>query len=433
MLIKFTVENFLSFMDKSSLNLEAGSIREFSKNTFSDKVGTQDIRLLKSTFLWGGNSAGKSNFLKAFLAMKNMVLHSAKDQQLSITGNIIPFLLNRKTADAPTTFESTFLIDRTCYRYGFTADSKKIHVEWLYVIQKRKEENIFFRTGANVDIDKRFPPDQKQKLKFLIDMTRSDSLFLSVLSQFNIDFALNIIKWYQDNIIYIDNELDANIEEGTVSYTADLLKNPEYKKLIYFILEKAELGFYSIEEELNDKLIKTPSNNSINTILYGGTPGKYTIKTKHIIYNEQLQPVGEVYFDLLKQESAGTKKFLELLGPIVKTILEGKRMWIDELDAQLHIMLMDLIIKLLHNSPFNINGAQFIITTHNSHILKKLRRDQMIMLDKDKYGASTIGSVYTSKSGIRGDVIFDKEYLLGTLGGVPKKRQLSLFDNDDDE
>ena len=433
MLIKFTVENFLSFMDKSTLNMEAGSIREFNKNTFDSKIGTQSTRLLKSVFLFGGNSAGKSNFLKAFIAMKNMVLFSAKEQKLGVSGTIIPFLLNRKTVNAPSTFEVTFLLDRTCYRYGFVADSQRVHTEWLYIIQKRKEENVFIRTGNDVDIDKRFPPDQKQKLKFLIDMTRDDSLFLSILSQFNIDFALKILKWYQDNTVYVDNELDSNVDGGSVSYTASLLKYPDCKKLIYYILEKADLGFYSIEEELYDTLIKKPSNSLITKSMYSGEPGRYTIKTRHTIYSEDLQPVGEAYFDLLKQESAGTKKFIGLLGPIAKAILEGKVLWIDELDAQLHIFLVNHIVKLIHNSPYNVNNAQFIITTHNSHVLKKLRRDQMVMLNNDQYGASTIGNVYTSKPGIRSDVIFDKEYLLGNLGGTPKGEQLSLFDSQDDD
>ena len=433
MLIKFTVENFLSFMDKSTLNLEAGSIREFNKNVFPTKIGTQDIKLLKSVFLFGHNAAGKSNFLKSFTAMKSMVLHSAKDQQLGISGTMVPFLLNRKTQNAPSTLEVTFLIDRVCYRYGFEADDKKVHSEWLWVIHKRKEENVFFRTAGTIDIDKRFPPDQRQKLKFLIDMTRQDSLFLSLLSQFNIEFALKILKWFQDNTIYTESILDSSGGDSALSYTASLLKKPLHRELIYWMLEKAELGFYSVEEEINDQLSKKSHDPRITNALNREGIGKFTIKTKHIVYNEKMEPTEPIYFDLLKEESAGSRKFISLLGPISEAIIEGKVMWIDELDAQLHILLVNLFMRLFHKSPFNIHGAQFIITTHNSHILKRLRRDQMIMLNKDIYGASTIGSVHATKLGIRGDVIFDKEYLSGNLGGIAKSEQLSLFDAEDDD
>ncbi len=181
-----------------------------------------------------------------------------------------------------------------------------------------------------------------------------------------------------------------------------------------------------------EHLAKRPNSPLLMTALYGEGSGKYTIKTKHTVYNENFQPVGDVHFDLLKQESSGTRKFLEVIGPIVAAMVEGRVMWIDELDARLHILLMQLIVKLFHNSPFNINGAQFIVTTHNSHVLRKLRRDQMIMLNKDKYGASSIGSVYHTKPAVRSDAIFDKEYLSGTLGGIPKGDQLSLFDQDED-
>lgn len=427
MLVNFRVENFLSFMDSSSLSLEAGSIREFTKNAFAYKMGTQDIRLLKSVFLSGGNAAGKSNFLKAFLTMKNMVLFSAREQQ-SISNPIVPFLLNTRTNNSPSTFEVTFLIDRIGYRYGFIADNKKIHFEWLYTIAKRKEENIFTRSGEDIIIDKRFSPDQKQKLNFASSMTREDCLFLSILPQFKIDFVLKIIKWFQDNMIYIENELDI-VGENSVSYTAELLKKHEYRELIYYLLDKANLGFTSMEDELQEQISRKPNNSAIINLLNSDPIGKYTIKTKHRVYNANLEPAGEIYFDLLKQESAGSRKFIGMLGLICEAIIEGRVMWIDELDAQLHMELVTLILNFLHNSPQNKNGAQFIITTHSPHILKKLRRDQMIMLDKNEFGVSTIGSVYIKKRFVRGDVIFDKEYLLGNLGGMPKIKQMSLFDD----
>lgn len=432
MLIRFTVDNFLSFKDKSMLNLEAGSIREYVDNVFSSKIGTQDTKLLKSVFLMGANAAGKSNFLKAFQVMKNMVLNSSNTQQSNST--ITPFLLNSRTADKPSTFEVIFLIDQTGYRYGFVADKNKVELEWLFTIQKRKEERIFTRTDNTIEIDRRFSSDISQKLRFVIDMTRSDSLYLSVLSQFKIDFALKISSWFQNNMMFVENQLETDTGVNAISYTAGLLKNPQYKALIYDVLKKADLGFYSIEEELRDNLAKHPNNLSVVSALYDREIGKHTIKIRHDVYNDKFEIVRHEYFDLLKDESAGSQKFIKMLGPISQAILEGKIVWIDELDSQLHTLLVNLLLNLIHKSPYNINRAQFIITTHNVKVLNKLRRDQMIMLNKDKYGASTLGSVHASKPGVRSDATFEKEYLSGALGGIPKAIQLSMdFNKDDNE
>jgi hypothetical protein len=55
----------------------------------------------------------------------------------------------------------------------------------------------------------------------------------------------------------------------------------------------------------------------------------------------------------------------------------------------------------------------------------------MIMLNKDEHGALIIGSIYDTKPGTRADTIFDKEYISGAFGGVPK--QLSLdFDREEE-
>ena len=61
MIIEFTVGNFLSFKENKTLSLEATAITEHKESTF--KAG--DYNLLKSAVLYGANSSGKSNLIKA--------------------------------------------------------------------------------------------------------------------------------------------------------------------------------------------------------------------------------------------------------------------------------------------------------------------------------------------------------------------------------
>jgi AAA15 family ATPase/GTPase len=422
MLINFNVENYLSFMDKASLDLEAGSIREHSKNTINIKLGTQEIRVLKTITIMGANSAGKTNFLKGFLVMRNMVLNSSKDVHQA-SKEITPFLLNTKTENAPSSFEAIFIAKKVCYRYSFKATSEKIHEEYLSIIVKRKEENIFVRILDEITINKKFQREFQQRLNFVVDLTREKALFLSVLAQFKIDFAINISEWFLKSIVSFDSNIDS-----TINYTANLLSNEKYKFLIYDILKKTDLGFSSIEEEISEKSGSDKERLLLLSALYDEELRNFTIKTKHIKYKADFTPLHPVYFDLKKQESSGAQKFVALIGPIVKALVDGKLFWIDELDSKLHTLMVILIIDLFNSTKYNPNGAQLIVTTHNEQLLKKVRRDQMIFVNKNQYGISSLSSLYTSKPNVRSDASFDKDYLQGKFGGVPKINDQLIID-----
>lgn len=428
MLIKFDVENFLSFMNKASLDLEAGGIREHEKNTINKKIGTQDIRVLKTITIMGANSAGKTNLLKAFSAMRNMVLNSSKDSQQSAK-EIIPFLLNTETETAPSSFETVFIAGNTCYRYSFKASGERIHEEYLSTIIKRKEENIFVRLRDDITINKKFQSEFRQKLNFIVDLSREDALFLSVLAQFKIDFAINISNWFLKSIVSFDSNIDS-----TINYTAALLSNAKYRTLIYEIIKKTDLGFSTIEEEISEKVGFDKDRQLLVAALYDEELRNYTIKTKHLKYNADFKPVHSIYFDLKKQESSGAQKFVALIGPIVKALVDCRLFWIDELDSKLHTIMVNIIIGLFNSPKYNPNGAQLIVTTHNEELLRKIRRDQMIFVNKNEYGVSSLSSLYSSKPSIRSDASFNKDYLQGKFGGIPKiNDQLKLdldFDNE---
>jgi len=427
MLIKFTVKNFLSFMEEASLDLEAGSIREFPKNVFTGTRGTQDIKLLKNVTLFGGNSSGKTNFLRAFATMRYWVVKGYSDTTEGKKIPVKPFLLNTVSENQPTHFEVSFLIRQTGYRYGFIADKDKIHQEWLFVTTKRKEENVFIRVEGDYQVDRRFQSDQKQELNFLMKFTKPAALFLTILSQFNGGYAQEIMNWFLSHRMYMDNRLDEDIH-----ITASLLLEKPYRGLIYEIIKKSDLGFATVKEELDDSNKAPTRRQNVYNALNEEILKKYKIKTKHEKFNSAFEVRDTLYFDLEEEESAGAKKFIALLGPVVRALVDGEIIWIDELDARLHTLLVNLIVSLINSSRYNTKGCQAIITTHNIQVFKKLRRDQMFTLEKTNYGISAMSSVYVGKPNVRGDANMDKEYLNETLGGIPRiDKQLFLdFDRE---
>lgn len=127
MLINFSFGNYCSFRDTKSLRMEAGQIKEHS-----DSIIERDgFRLLPVAVLYGANSSGKTNVIKAFGTFKRVLNNNVRlnpDESIAYE----PFLLDEKSAEAPTTFEIQLLLEDTVYRYGFEYTRKTIEGEWLF-------------------------------------------------------------------------------------------------------------------------------------------------------------------------------------------------------------------------------------------------------------------------------------------------------------
>jgi len=99
MLIEFSVENYLSFKDLTTLSMVAAKSFKEHKNSHSIETGN-NLTLLKSAVIYGNNASGKSNLLKAMGFMKATVLNSFRDALMENNERKFPlekFILNKKS------------------------------------------------------------------------------------------------------------------------------------------------------------------------------------------------------------------------------------------------------------------------------------------------------------------------------------------------
>lgn len=426
MLVDFNIENYLSFKNKNRLNLRAGSIKELrDSNTFIPTTASSEY-LLKSIGIFGANGSGKSNILKALAFMKNFVLNSSKESNSVSEIPVQPFLLSTISNQKSCTFELTFIISEGRFRYGFSVDKKQVQSEWLFKSEKNNEEKIFIRAEQNYTFNKNFKNSNKDRLEIFTDLTRQNALFASVMSQFNHPIFQSISNWFDG--IFIAPSF-SNI--GLIDFTANLMNNLDYRSLINSIITNADLGIEGIEEVAKEGgNEKNSFRNFLQDLTYE-TESIYTILTKHNVFDDGNNLKGLINFDLHKNESLGTQKFFGILGPILWALKERKVLVIDEVDARLHSLLVEQIVSLFNSGKYNPNGAQLIFTSHNINLIKKgLRRDQMVFTEKDKFGSSQVFSLHDKKPQIRNDASFDKDYILGRYGAIPKiNSQLGLFDS----
>lgn len=399
MIINFTVGNYRSFKDKKVLSMEATAIKELKESV----IKREGHKLLPSAVIYGANSSGKSNLLKAIDKFRDIVTLSSK---LSSTAKleIAPFLLNQKTAQEPSFFEIELLIGSLTYIYGFTANNDKVYEEWLYQKEgkAKKEKCLFARLEEGIGIAN----DYEEGIG-LEEKVRDNGLFLSVVDSFNGKIAKEIVSEIDGMTIIsgIDHEFWSK-------YTSDLCTKAKYSTIfqnnIQEFLDSMNIGFSRFE---------IPEDEMLANVIKA-----YTI---HNIHDEQGNVIGETRFLMNGHESSGTNKLFDLAALVLAQLDFGQPLIVDELDSKLHPLLTQHIIKLFNNPETNPNGAQLIFATHDTNLLnvKTFRRDQIWFTEKDNLEATDLYSLaeFREPEGnkIRKDRSFEKDYINGRYGAIP--------------
>lgn len=395
MLLEFTVGNFLSFKEKKTFSLKAGSISELKGNVV--KIGKRKV--LRSAVIYGANSSGKSNFIKAFEFMVNIVKNSSKLNSTDVL-NVKPFLLNTSTKKKPSFFEVIFLSQNDeLIRYGFELDNEKIHSEWLYITKNSKKEDAYFvRTLEGIAVNDFF-----EEANTIIPVTRDNGLFISTLDQFNFEIAKSIMRNFSSVDVISGIEHSESAHMTNVLYQIEDFQN-DIKKFIYHL----NLGFSSFHID-NDKEISF----------------KNRFKTFHKVYDNKGTVVSDYEFKLIDNESSGTNKIFDIAGNIVLALKFGTLVVIDELDAKLHPILTQEIIKLFNNPETNEKNGQLIFTTHDTNLIgaNLFRRDQIWFTEKNNFESTDIYSLLEFKDEegktIRKDRSFETDYIRGRYGAIP--------------
>lgn len=416
MLVSFSVENFLSFKDRQTLDMTAVATCKERQLLNVFKANTKP--LLKSAVVYGANASGKTNFVSALSFFKYFIVNSSKDSISSEEIHVVPFLLDKNTKQLPSKFEIEFIMEENLYRYGFSVTNKEVSQEWLF----QNGKNLFLREKIDkediIQIKKRF-----ENARGLEERTRVNALFLTVCAQFAVPQAEAIIAWISNNLVIISG---ANSNQLT-RYTCSQMFSGDYNEKILRFLHDAGMNIVKITvDELEAKHDTTEIKKEKN----------YDIFSYHNVYDEKGQVIDQIEFPFNIFESLGTQKAFALAGPIAHSLSSGITLVIDELDSRLHPIFTRRIVSLFNSCETNPKNAQLIFNTHDTNLLSykvynekthkeenMLRRDQVYFAEKDFIEATHIYSLieFKKKKGnkVRNDALFEKDYLSGLYGAIP--------------
>ncbi len=426
MLIQFSIRNFKTFKEKTVLNMVASS---YDKSTREKENVTRqndfNLRLLKSSVIFGANASGKTKFIEGLMFMKQFVIRSSKDSQKGEPIEVVPFKLQTDSEKDSSEFEVIFLYKKEMFRYGFEVTNERVVSEWLYHRPKTKEVEIFYRDKQKFEIHNRNFSKGATLIKE--KLIRDNALLISVAGQFNDKIAGKVIEWFKG--FKTISGLD---ESGYKGFTMGRTKDPKHRAKILELLKVADLGIQDISLEILD-VNKLPKDmpQELKDIISKKMKDEDAefisdVLTTHKKFDSNKKHIGDIKFSMDEEESSGTRKFFYLTGPVLDSLENGNVLIVDELDSKLHPNLVCKLVSLFNSVEHNPNNAQLIFNTHDTNLLGSglFRRDQIWFTEKDRIGVSKLFSL--ADFAVRKNENFENNYIEGKYGAIP---YLNAFEN----
>lgn len=428
MLIRFTVENFRSFKNESTLSLIPGKSRSFPKHIVGLK-GNHNIDVLKSALLYGANASGKSNLVRAVDFARRVVVEGLLPKKRF---NTEPYRLNDESLGGPSHFEFEFVVEDDAYAYGFILDQTRVHEEWLYKIDSKIEAPIFERiTDKNMHTSVILSNALKESsdgdfLNFVAKGTRENQFYLSKAVGDNYGPFEKIYSWFEDTLTvlypnskYVDLVLRIK-EDSHFKYNLSKFLKEMGTGIDDIHLEAVDFDSLSIPEELRADIISELDENS--TIILGPPSGKRLLisldeksapQAEHIFTVRETSEGGKKFFELT-DESDGTQRLLDLFPLLHGSVNDSKVFIVDELERSLHPNLVKKFLEWFLNKS---GKCQMIVTSHESTLLNFLRRDSVWFIRNSLSEGSVLYSLEEFKP--RNDLDIQKGYLHGRYGAIP--------------
>ncbi|MCI9889786.1 AAA family ATPase [Micrococcales bacterium 31B] len=412
MLIRFEVENFKSIREPAELSMVAIDNRPETR----ERPGLS-VSLLPVAGIFGANASGKTNMLEALLWLQKAVHDSLTRWDDEIPVQAFAF------GDGPsrdTSFSLELDVEGVRYEYLLDLNRERVAYEALYHYPKGRRRMLFERDDDTLALQRGFGG-----LSGARSLLTKRSLVLTILRRFDepvIDsfiervggiVALGVrrisgLSRYSygpkssNDVFDADTSAQATQGASDAQVSGDSLDS---RSRALALLRLADFGVSDVE------VTNRQETNGRDLVTY---------KDKRLIHDGAGERIAFEFGD----ESAGTKSWYELIGPLLTALERGSIAVFDELDASLHPTLTAQVVRLFADPGSNPRDAQLIFTTHDTNLLNHLNRDEVWLTQKDSAGATAFGALaeFAGKQ-VRESANLEKGYLGGRFGALPDVSQ----------
>ncbi len=428
MLIRFIVENFLSIGDELEFNLLPEQYRKtFPHHIYEDK----NVRLLKTSAIYGANGAGKSNLFAALAYLQKLVLG---EQDVPKSTSLLSYRLCEDKRMDPIRMEVEFIHDGYSLAYGIEFHNGIVLNEYLYELGFKNEDTLIFERkyedGKNV-----LEVNRKKIFK-----TKSDAMLLNVIEEHFLENHLPLLRcahvikkpviqaaydWFMTGLYVIT-------PYSKFAPLVEALSNTEFNKFANEVLNSFNTGLEKVEvetmpledyisepqmlESVRDRLHKDPS---VRIVLDDLGVTAALIDDREVAlkpYSYHLAENGTSVKFELDEESDGSRRLIDYI-PLFQILMSDSTVLIDEFERSIHPSLLKAMVRKILSPDSDLKG-QLIFSTHDCNLLDQsiFRQDEIWFVEK-KMGKTAMYPLTDFE--IRQELDIKKGYINGRFGAIP--------------
>ncbi len=452
MLIRFSVENFLSFSKKQELTMIPDTRirgRKDQRKKWTDEhiINSEDISLLRLATIYGANASGKSNFIKAIRFAKDIITY-----KLPIDCTKKYCRAKEENKNKPTKFEFEIYKNNKFYAYGFSLNINKPEIieEWLYelipddsnqiMLFERETKINSLEIGAHVNLSEvdemrfetyKFDFKENRNTLFIREMNRNKKID----DDSSLIFFKDVYEWFKEDLITIFPDqpvTDFNYFYGNKNNSSKINKIIDIFDTGISKVKIEEVNFADFKEKIPKPVLKKVMETFNNDLEEADDVKEVemSMRANDVFYNIKgkngEEPIittimmehGDSFSDFeFSEESDGTKRLFDLLDILMNND-KNKVYIIDEMERSLHPKLTYKFIEIFFRL-LNENNIQLIFTTHESTIMNQdlLRRDEIWFIERNNENISHLYALDRFKE--RYDRNISKSYLEGRYGAIP--------------
>ena len=250
----------------------------------------------------------------------------------------------------------------------------------------------------------------------LLPLLNDNALLLSLLANYpKYEGSIKVkpvVDWFAKGLMMLDRG------PKTISdypFSGEILdgEGTEFQRsFIQNMIRKADVGISETKVERVPFPEELRRSDLLNLLEEHEQPEEY----KTVVFEHDSQ-FGKVKFNI-NDESDGTYQLFSLSGHIAQALEGGATLFVDEIDASLHPILVREVVRCFLSPGSHSNDAQLVFTAHNPCLLDEdlLRRDQVWLTEKSQ-GATELYPL--SEYSPRNDESLVSGYLLGRYSATP--------------
>lgn len=423
MLLEFRTKNYKSFVEEVKFSmLAAPKQKGLDYSLCIEKIKGKVCKGLSSSVIYGPNAAGKTNIVGAMDVLRSIVLqgnirNSEEKSSPNPASAALELIPNNKYVEPqPVEFAIEFVENGLKIRYSVSLDlGVFLDSEYQRKILKEKllvNGELIFNRGEKLQVGnlkeiKTYMADSiYKKADGLIEIAKNslnqEELFLT--NGFKLIYSQAFVKvvtdWFMNKFM--------------IMYRADFMQ------LIKRFVDPQKKAVYV--EKTTDKAAKLFGINS-NAVGYvvsdEDSEARLCSLFKDVNNGKTVAMAAELF------ESYGTIRFVNMFPLVIRAILTGGTLVVDEFDASIHPMALMSIINIFHNDDINIHHAQLVFNTHNPIFLNSnlFRRDEIKFVERDDdshysilYALSDFGT--SGDKGVRMHEDYMKNYFISQYGAI---------------